>query len=171
MKAVILALIATCGLLLAGCGERASDQRLAERLAEHRVSFERIVTLFEETPGLGDVDREERGSLDPPADPAAAEAARLVRGLLERTGLARVVRDRLSGGLLFVAEEAGIGISGATKGLLHAPALPEALRERLVEDTEAAFEAARARQEEGEGLDLTLLRRIEGAWYVLLETY
>jgi hypothetical protein len=164
-------LLGACVLLLAGCGERMSDDALAEVLASRRVYLEHIVALFEATPALAEVDLEEGPLPDEPADPGLAQTKLRVRIALEDTGLERVLRDRASNGLLFVAEEAGIGISGATKGLLYARVLPGALRARLVEDTDAAFAAARKKQKEGEGLDLTLLHALESGWYVYLETY
>ena len=161
-------IVLTC-LSVAGCGDRhPSDDEVLTYFEHHRSSLERLVTVFADTSELSSV------ALDEPyrsVEDDTGEVARRVHEQLSELGLSLVSRDPGTGGIFFALHEVGIGISGASKGLIYVWDLPAGYESKIVPDIDRAFAAAREGQKEDESLRVTYLRPIDGPWFVYFETY
>ena len=163
--AIGLILVLLASLAAGGCGRHPSDEEILAHFAEHRPGLEKIVSLLTEDPELTPLWRE------PTEDHAVGPLADRVRAEMAKTDVVSVLRDVDSGGLLFTLHEVGIAISGASKGLLYVEGLPPGYYGEVVADIDQAFADARARQKEHEGLDVIMVRPIDGSWFVHFATY
>ncbi len=166
-KASKLLLLLAC-LAVSSCDQHPSDDKVLSYFAEHRAALESMVGLFEQNPGLSSV------ALDDPSlanRDAAAPVVLQLREQLEQLDLSLVTRDLASGGILFVVHEVGIGVSGASKGLLHAERLLPGYTGEVVDNIDLAFATAQAWQKNHESLNVTMVRPIDGPWYLYFETY
>lgn len=151
-------------LVTAGCDSHSNDEKFLAHFAEHRAGLEQIVGLFAGTTALS------RVMLDPADDGSGSPLSQQVRTLMVQLGLTSVARDHESGGIRFATRDVGLGVPNTSEGLLYAERLPPGYSAKLVDDIDLAFAAARLHQKSHGSLDLSLVRPIEGPWYLFLET-
>lgn len=163
VAAILLGGLAMAGIWFRG-GGRPSDAELLRLLAEHRAGLAEVGdALLAAGPGA-QIDIREAGF--------STVQDRRHLAALQAASVKVAVYDGNAGGVLFLIHDAGISVSGLSMGLLYAPtraSFPAGATE--VQDLTAGFAAARARGADGRVSDLLLIRPVDAAWALFLETH